>query len=146
MSEPVHTEAMGLDVPIYRSYWRYGLLGLLLVVVLILAWQAGLGLWCVLLGVVFVLLVWTDGVRPSLGHLVLKEDHRQIMTAECLMVVGDDEQLWHGVLVGASDLGVAMVLEFKIDEPSKCSFSQVIFPDMVEEGEFSRLRAMMRFL
>lgn len=145
MRKPAHTEAMGLDLPVYRSYWRYGFLGLMLALVLILAWQAGLGLWCVLLGVVFVFLVWTDSIQPRLGHLILKEDYRQMMTAECLMV-GDDEQLWRGVLVGASDLGVALVLEFKIDEPIKRPLRQVIYPDMLEQGEFAKVRAMVRFL
>lgn len=138
------------DMPLRPSRQVYGWYGILFGVVAVLVGIVDLSvLWGVGILGGFVLLCVGEFARPfarpRFAHLVLKEEYQELLTAECLLV-GEREELWRGILVGATDYGVAVGLKFEFEAPVKRTAYYLVYQDMLGKAEFGRLRAMVRFL
>lgn len=132
---------MYIDAPVYRSHTRQIVSYLFVLVVLAVAFWAGLVWWqCLLLVVVAgVLLFWHR--EPALCALSAKEPNE-------LWQIGVGDELWQGYLnrVELFDMGLSQVikLEFYVSEPQPKPLSILLFRSMLDEADFVKLAILAR--
>lgn len=132
---------MRLDSPIHTSYYRYGLWGVFLLSLLILAIAGGLHWWQNLItSVVFVVLIYSELTKPDLLHIVSNDGEWQFLVHTSL---GDE--LWRGQVLIMDDFGLCVVLRVNVELPTPKTVKWVIFQDMLEMNDYRQLRSMSRF-